>query len=229
MASELRYLQQWYAEATFDRAACSFSCVTRPSFLVYSAILSYVLVHVTDVLLKATFAFLSVPLEHPPSASPPTIPSNPFLLVPHLSPVTESNITYATCQASLVLVARSSLAPFGAFCKELRGPPRHTSISESRRVARIARASAGCAVDGTHVCGCVLLADLRCTKHIPILDACATPHVASFPPVVNSTSAVISAALPAYEIPGSVFDWSFLVSAGFVVVVEWMRGRAWDL
>jgi hypothetical protein len=90
-----------------SKAACSFSCVMRPGFLVYSAVLSYVLVHATDILLTVTFPSLPVPLEHLPSASPPIIPSDPhpapdllapdlFLLVPHSSPVTESNITHAT-------------------------------------------------------------------------------------------------------------------------------------
>ena len=45
------------------KAACSFSCVIRPGFLVKSAVLSYVLVHATDVLLTAAFPFLPV-LEH---------------------------------------------------------------------------------------------------------------------------------------------------------------------
>ena len=105
-----------------SKATCSFSCVTRSGFLVHAAVLSYVLVHATDVLLTATFLFLPAPLEHPPSASSRIIPSDPhpapdllvsdlFLLIPHSSPVTESNITYATRQESLVLVGTIITGP----------------------------------------------------------------------------------------------------------------------
>ena len=36
----------------------------RPGFLVNSAVLSYALVHATNVLLTATFPLVPVPLEH---------------------------------------------------------------------------------------------------------------------------------------------------------------------
>jgi hypothetical protein len=51
----------------------------------------------------------------------------------------------------------------------------------------------------------------------------------SFPPATDGAGAVLFATLPAYETFGSVFDWSFLASAGFAAVVEWMRGRAEEL
>jgi len=51
----------------------------------------------------------------------------------------------------------------------------------------------------------------------------------SFPPAVDGADAGIFAELPAYESFGSVFDWSFLASAGLGAVVEWMRGQAQEL
>jgi Abscisic acid G-protein coupled receptor len=50
----------------------------------------------------------------------------------------------------------------------------------------------------------------------------------SFPPATDGigTAAAFFATLPAYETFGSVFDWSFLASAGFAAVVEWVREQA---
>ena len=48
---------------------------------------------------------------------------------------------------------------------------------------------------------------------------------ASFLPAVDRADAGIFVALLAYKTLGSVFDWSFLVSAGLGAVVELMRGR----
>ena len=51
----------------------------------------------------------------------------------------------------------------------------------------------------------------------------------SFPPAVDRTDAGIFVALPTYEMFGSVFDCSFLASAGLGVMVEWMKGQAQEL
>ena len=50
-----------------------------------------------------------------------------------------------------------------------------------------------------------------------------------FLPALDGGYAGILSALPAYETSGSVFDCSFLASAGLGAVVKWMRGQAWEL
>ena len=120
MASELRYLQQPYAEATFDRTwqgllfvlmhhATGFYCIFRTLVVRFSRGNAC-----THVLLTATVPFERLlPTSHPtnPSGDPESAPdlrvleSMLVLLVPHSSsPITEANITYATRQANLVLV-----------------------------------------------------------------------------------------------------------------------------
>ncbi|KAI9454650.1 Abscisic acid G-protein coupled receptor-domain-containing protein [Lactarius psammicola] len=194
MASELRYLQQQYDEATFDRTwqgrlfvlmrhATGFYCIFRS------------LVSLSNVFL---------PASHPTTPSDPhpghhLLASTLLLLIPHPSPVTEANITYATRQANLVLVGAIII---GSIRRVLHGAARalRATPASRNRVASVVL---------------LVLAQLMLRT--------------SFPPAVDGAGAGLFAALPAYETFGSVFDWSFLASASFGVVVEWMRGRAQEL
>ncbi|KAI9435725.1 Abscisic acid G-protein coupled receptor-domain-containing protein [Lactarius indigo] len=204
MASELRYLQQRYAEATFDRTwqgrlfvlmrhATGFYCIFRS------------LVSLSNVFLPA---------------SRPTTPSDPrpghdllastlLLLVPHSSPLTEANITYATRQANLVLVGAIII---GSIRRVLRGAARALRATPASR---------------NRVASLVLLV-LAQLMGIYLLSTLVQLRT-SFPPAADGAGAGLFAALPAYETFGSVFDWSFLASAGLGVAVEWMRERAEEL
>ncbi|KAF8268024.1 Abscisic acid G-protein coupled receptor-domain-containing protein [Lactarius quietus] len=204
MTSELRDLQQRYAEAAFDRTwqghlfvlmrhATGFYCIFRS------------LVSLSNVFL---------PASHPTTSSDPhpghdLLASTLLLLVPHPSPITEANITYATRQANLVLVGAIII---GSIRRVLQGAARalRATPASRNRVASLVL---------------LVLAQLMGIYLPSTLVQLRT----SFPPAADGEDAGIFAALPAYETFGSVFDWSFLASTGLGVAVEWMRGRAQDL
>ncbi|KAH9175742.1 Abscisic acid G-protein coupled receptor-domain-containing protein [Lactarius sanguifluus] len=204
MASELRYLQQRYAEATFDRTwqgrlfvlmrhATGFYCIFRS------------LVSLSNVFL---------PAAHPTTPSDPRpghdlLASTLLLLVPHPSPTTEANIIYATRQANLVLIGAIII---GSIRRVLRGAARALRATPASR---------------NRVASLVLLV-LAQLMGIYLLSTLVQLRT-SFPPAADGAGAGLFVALPAYETFGSVFDWSFLVSASLGVVVEWMRGRAQEL
>ncbi|KAH9067998.1 Abscisic acid G-protein coupled receptor-domain-containing protein [Lactarius deliciosus] len=204
MASELRYLQQRFAEAAFDRTwqgrlfvlmrhATGFYCIFRS------------LVSLSNVFL---------PAPHPTTPSDPRpghdlLASTLFLLVPQPSPTTEANIIYATRQANLVLIG---VIIIGSIRRVLRGAARALRATPASR---------------NRVASLVLLV-LAQLMGIYLLSTLVQLRT-SFPPAAEGADAGLFAALPAYETFGSVFDWSFLVSASLGVVVEWMRGRAQDL
>jgi hypothetical protein len=75
----------------------------------------------------------------------------------------------------------------------------------------------------------VLLFDLSADGRRVYISSTLVQLRTSFPPAVDGADPGIFAALPAYETFGSVFDWSFLASAGSGVVIEWMRGQAQEL
>ena len=102
-------------------------------------------------------------------------------------------------------------------------PPRHASISEPRCVTRITRASV---IDGA----CAVASDYddddddddyrtRAPAQGIYLLSTLVQLRTSFPPAMDGADAGILSALPAYKTFGSVFDWSFLVSAGLGLVV----------
>lgn len=199
MASELRYLQQRYAEATFDRTwqgrlfvlmrhATGFYCIFRS------------LVSLSNIFL---------PASHPTAPRPDLLASTLLRFVPHPSLVTEANITYATRQANLVLVGAIII---GSIRRVLHGAARALRATPASR---------------NRVASLVLLV-LAQLMGIYLLSTLVQLRT-SFPPAVDGADPGIFAALPAYETFGSVFDWSFLASAGLGVVVEWMRGRAQEL
>ncbi|KAH9034234.1 Abscisic acid G-protein coupled receptor-domain-containing protein [Lactarius pseudohatsudake] len=204
MASELRYLQQQYAEATFDRTwqgrlfvlmrhATGFYCIFRS------------LVSLSNVFL---------PAAHPTTPSDPRpghdlLASTLLLLVPHPSSTTEANIIYGTRQANLVLIGAIII---GSIRRVLRGAARALRATPASR---------------NRVASLVLLVFAQ-LMGIYLLSTLVQLRT-SFPPAADGAGAGLFAALPAYETFGSVFDWSFLVSASLGVVVEWMRGRAQEL
>ena len=71
-------------------------------------------------------------------------------------------------------------------------------------------------------------AALGCQQGIYLLSTLIQLRT-SFPPAADGADAGLFATLPAYETLGLVFDWSFLVSAAFAVVIEWVRVRAEEL
>ncbi|KAH9052197.1 Abscisic acid G-protein coupled receptor-domain-containing protein [Lactarius vividus] len=204
MASELRYLQQRYAEATFDRTwqgrvfvlmrhATGFYCIFRS------------LVSLSNVFL---------PAAHPTTLSDPRpghdlLASTLLLLVPHPSATTEANIIYATRQANLVLVGAIII---GSIRRVLRGAARALRATPASR---------------NRVASLVLLV-LAQLMGIYLLSTLVQLRT-SFPPAADGAGAGLFAALPTYETFGSVFDWSFLASTSLGVVVEWMRGRTQEL
>ncbi|KAF8264979.1 Abscisic acid G-protein coupled receptor-domain-containing protein, partial [Lactarius quietus] len=204
MTSELRDLQQRYAEAAFDRTwqghlfvlmrhATGFYCIFRS------------LVSLSNVFL---------PASHPITPSDPhpghdLLASTLLLLVPHPSPITEANLTYATRQANLVLVGAIII---GSIRRVLQGAARALRATPASR---------------NRVASLVLLV-LAQLMGIYLLSTLVQLRT-SFPPAADGEDAGIFAALPAYETFGSVFDWSFLASTGLGVAVEWMRGRAQEL
>src|ERR1700761_381283 len=112
MASELRYLQQRYAEASFDRTwqgrlfvlirhATGFYCIFR------SLVVRFSRVHAPVYLSQLQFlSNIFLPASHTttPSGDPGLAPNLLTSTLPSSSPITEANITYATRQANLVLL-----------------------------------------------------------------------------------------------------------------------------
>ena len=120
-------------------AACSFSCVMRPGFIAYSAVLSYVLIHTptsfSQPLSPQSLSNVFLPASHPTTPSDPhpghdLLASTLLLLVPHPSPVTEANITYATRQANLVLVG---IIIIGSIRRVLHGAARALRATPASR------------------------------------------------------------------------------------------------
>ena len=119
-------MQLRYAEATFDKTL-SFSCAMRPDCIVYSAVLPYVLVHATNVLLTGTATFpLRQSLSNIFTLNPSTIPSDLHpahnLLASTRPASVASHITHATRQVNLV--------PVGAIIAGIPdSEPHHSSCS----------------------------------------------------------------------------------------------------
>jgi hypothetical protein len=110
MASELRYLQQRYAEATFDRTwqgrlfvlmrhATGFYCIFRSLVVRSRKHTLHAFSHS-----RQSLSNIFLPASHPTAPRPDLLASTLLRFVPHPSLVTEANITYATRQANLVLV-----------------------------------------------------------------------------------------------------------------------------
>ena len=127
MASELRYLQQRYAEATFiDRTwqgrlfvlmrhVTEFYCIFH-SFVVRFLVATHAPMYFSQPELQSlSNVFLPASrlttLSGDPEPAPDLLASTLLLLVPHSSsPITETNITYAMRQENLVLVGATSRA-----------------------------------------------------------------------------------------------------------------------
>ncbi|KAH9996402.1 Abscisic acid G-protein coupled receptor-domain-containing protein [Russula compacta] len=207
MASELRYLQQRYAESTFNRTwqgrlfvlmrhATGFYCIFRS------------LISLSNILL---------PAPHPTTptdsrSSPDLLASTLILLIPHPSPATEAKLTYATRQLNLVLIGAIII---GSIRRVMHGAARalRATPASRNRVASLVL---------------LVLAQLMGIYLLATLVQLRT----SFPPATaadDDAGHELFATLPAYETFGLVFDWSFLASTALAVVVEWMRGRAEEL
>ncbi|KAH9969412.1 Abscisic acid G-protein coupled receptor-domain-containing protein [Lactifluus volemus] len=197
MASELRYLQQRYAQETFDktwqgrifvlmRHATGFYCIFRS---------------------LASFSNILLPASQPITLtdSPPSVL---LRLISRPSSTTEANLAYATRQANLVLVGAVII---GSIRRVLYGAARALKSTPASR---------------NRVASLVLLA-LAQLMGIYLLSTLVQLRT-SFPPATDETgtAAAFFSNLPAYETFGSVFDWSFLASAGFAAVVEWLREQA---
>ena len=118
MASELRYLQQRYAESTFNRTwkgrlfslmrnATGFYCmfrslIVRPYDHVHDPAHKTNSSHqsLSNILLPAPHANTPTDSRH----SPDILASSLLLLVPNSSPTTEANLRYATHQVNLGFV-----------------------------------------------------------------------------------------------------------------------------
>ncbi|KAI0297048.1 Abscisic acid G-protein coupled receptor-domain-containing protein [Multifurca ochricompacta] len=125
MSSELRYLQQQYAEASFDRTwqgrlfvlmrhATGFYCIFRS------------LVSLSNIF---------VPAPHPVTPtdsdrSPDLLASTFLLLIPQLSPAAEAKFTYATRQVNLVLIGAVII---GSIRRVLRGVARALRATPASR------------------------------------------------------------------------------------------------
>jgi len=201
MHSELRYLQQRYAESTFNRSwQGRFFAVMRHATGFYCIFRS--LISLSNILLP-------VPTSITPTDSPPSqdlLASTLLLLIPHPSPATEANLIYTTRQANLVLVGAIII---GSVRRVLQGAARalRATPASRNRVASLVL---------------LVLAQLMGIYLLSTLIQLRT----SFPPAIDGADAGLFATLPAYETFGFVFDWSFLASTALAVVVEWMRGRA---
>ena len=112
MASELRYLQQRYAEAAFDRTwQGHFFVLMRHATGFYYIFRSLVVRTYNRVPSltqlpprRQSLSNIFIPATHPTTPRPDLLASTLLRFVPHPSLVTEANITYATRQANLVLV-----------------------------------------------------------------------------------------------------------------------------
>ncbi|KAH9985916.1 Abscisic acid G-protein coupled receptor-domain-containing protein [Russula vinacea] len=193
MTSRLGFLQQRYAESTFDRTwqgrlfvlmrhVTGFYCIFRT------------LISLSNIFLPAHHH--TTPTESHPS--PDLLASALLLLIPHASPATEVNVTYATRQVNLVLVGAVII---GSIRRVLHGAARALRATPASR---------------NRVASLVLLV-LAQLMGIYLLSTLIQLRTSVF------------ATLPAYETLGLVFDWSFLASAAFAVVIEWVRGRAEEL
>jgi len=204
MASELRYLQQRFAESTFNktwkgrlfslmRNATGFYCIFRS------------LISLSNILLPAPRANTATDSHR----SPDILASTLLLLIPNASPTTEANLRYATQQVNLGFVGAVII---GSIQRVLHG------------AARALRATPG---SRNRVASLVLLV-LAQLMGIYLLSTLIQLRT-SFPPGTDDAGPGLFATLPAYESFGLVFDWSFLTSSAFAVVIEWMRGRAEEL
>jgi len=203
MASELRFLQQRYAESTFNktwqgrlfvlmRHATGFYCIFRS------------LISLSNILLPPT----TTPDSRP---SQDLLASTLLLLIPHPSPTTQANVTYATRQVNLAIVGA---VVFGSIRRVLHSAARALRATPASR---------------NRVASLVLLV-LAQLMGIYLLSTLVQLRT-SFPPerAMDGAEAGLFATLPAYETFGSVFDWSFLASTALAAAVEWMRGRAEEL
>jgi hypothetical protein len=116
MASNLGFLQQRYAESTFDRTwqgrlfvlmrhVTGFYCIFRA--LIVRSCISCALLPLNQHCQSLSNILLPVPHPTTPTESRPSpdlLASALLLLIPHASPATEMNVTYATRQVNLVLV-----------------------------------------------------------------------------------------------------------------------------
>jgi len=160
MASELRYLQQRYAESTFNktwkgrlfslmRNATGFYCIFR-SIIVRP----YDRVHGPSHKTNSSRQSLSNILLPAPRANTPTdsrrspdiLASTLQLFIPNASPTTEENSSYATHQVNLAFVGAIII---GSTQRILHGAARvlhgHACIMKLGRLTRSTRA---CAING---------------------------------------------------------------------------------
>ena len=209
----------------------------RPGFIAYSAVLSCVFLlamHAPMYLSHLqSLSNIFLPASHPttPSGDPepaPDLLASTLLLVLHSSsPITEANITYATRQANLVLVG---VIITGSIRRVLQGAARAlraTPASRNRVASLVLLVLAQLMVRVPWV-PIFCFAETVPPQGIYLLSTLVQLRT-SFPPAVDGADTEIFAALPAYETFGSLFDWSFLASAGLGAVVEWMRGQAREL
>lgn len=181
MASELRYLQQRYTEAAFDRTwqghffvlmrhATGFYCVFRSLVVRYLHLRPFSYTHSRPKSLSNIF----LPASHPTTPRPDLLASTLLRFVPHPSLVTEANITYATRQANLVLVGAIII---GSIRRVLQGAARAlraTPASRNRVASLVLLVLAQLMV-------CVFRAIdsqlMTVAGYISPLDARAAPHV----------------------------------------------------
>jgi len=203
-ASELRFLQQRYAESTFSktwqgrlfvlmRHATGFYCIFRS-------------------LISLSNIFLPSPTSPDSRPSQDLLASTLLLLIPHPSLATQASVTYATRQVNLALVGAVVL---GSIRRVLQGAARalRATPASRNRVASLVL---------------LVLAQLMGIYLLSTLIQLRT----SFPPeptTDNSAEAGLFATLPAYETFGSVFDWSFLASTAVAAAIEWTRWRYEEL
>ena len=178
-----------------------------------------------------------LPISHPttPSGDPkpaPDLLASTLLLVLHSSsPITEVNIMYAMRQANLVLMG---MIITGSIQWVLQGAAQALCATPASRnhFASLVLLMLVQLMVRVHwvltIIIVVIIAELVPPQGIYLLLTLVQLRT-SFPPAVDGADTGIFASLPAYEMFGSVFDWSFLVSAGLGTVVEWMRGQAHEL
>jgi hypothetical protein len=143
MASKLAFLQQRYAESTFDRTwqgrlfvlmrhVTGFYCIFR-TLIVSSRISCIPLPLIRPTQQSLSNILLPVPTPTTPTdsrTSPDLIASTLLLLIPHPSPATEVNVIYATRQANLVLVGAVII---GSIRRVLQGAARALRATPASR------------------------------------------------------------------------------------------------